>query len=132
MALLAARSAHEKAVTTLQSAEEALEASRQHARETTEMLRLKAEEVEHLRVVKGTDDRERAVKIRELVGDVRLSRLLFGFFAHSGQFTGETGSLAFLRSLSTSLQTISNLVPCFSLEWAIPRHSMLLGRRFRA
>ena len=70
MTYLNARSAHEKALATRQAAEEALEASRQHARETTEMLRLKTEEVEHLRAVKGVDDRERAVKLRELVGDV--------------------------------------------------------------
>ncbi|KAI0034581.1 hypothetical protein K488DRAFT_83876 [Vararia minispora EC-137] len=69
LAAIAARKAHEKARAEMQSAEEALEASRAHAREATEMLRVKAEEVEALRLQKGADDRERAVRVRELVGE---------------------------------------------------------------
>jgi hypothetical protein len=69
LAFLAARQAHEKAQAELRAAEAALEASRAHARETTEMLREKAEEVETLRLQKGTDDRERALRVRDLVGE---------------------------------------------------------------
>ncbi|VDB86659.1 unnamed protein product [Peniophora sp. CBMAI 1063] len=68
LALLAARRAHETALAHSRAAGEALESSRAHARETTEMLREKAEEVETLRVMKGADDRERAVRVRELNG----------------------------------------------------------------
>ena len=68
LALLAARRAHETALAESRAAAEALEASRAHARETTDMLREKAEEVETLRVTKGADDRERAVRVRELNG----------------------------------------------------------------
>ncbi|KZV68190.1 hypothetical protein PENSPDRAFT_736085 [Peniophora sp. CONT] len=68
LALLAARRAHETALAESRAANEALESSRAHARETTEMLREKAEEVETLRITKGADDRERAVRVRELNG----------------------------------------------------------------
>lgn len=68
MAFLAAQAVHEKAQATLRSAEETLEASREHARTTTEMLREKNEELEHLRLTKQADDRERLVKMKQLTG----------------------------------------------------------------
>lgn len=68
MAFLAAQATHEKWQSSLRSAEEALEASREHARHTTEMLREKNEEVEHLRLTKQVDDRERLVKMKQLNG----------------------------------------------------------------
>ena len=41
-------------------------------RETTEMLHEKIEEIERLRIQKQVDDRERAIKVKSLVGEVRL------------------------------------------------------------
>jgi hypothetical protein len=72
MELLAARTAHERGKASLRAAGEVLEASRRHARETTEMLREKMEEVERLRIHKQVDDRERAIKVKSLVGEVSL------------------------------------------------------------
>ncbi|KAI0303583.1 hypothetical protein B0F90DRAFT_1916580 [Multifurca ochricompacta] len=78
MELLIARTANEREQAGLRAAGEVLEASRKHARETTEMLREKMEEVERLRVYKQMDDRERAVKVKGLVGEKRkaFSRIL--------------------------------------------------------
>ena len=76
MQFMAARTAHERGQAALKAAEQALEASRKHARETTEMLRDKMDEVERLRMMKQADDREGAVKMKALVGEVSiLSRL---------------------------------------------------------
>jgi hypothetical protein len=72
MELLAARTANEQGQASLRAAGEVLEASRKHARETMEMLREKTEEVERLRVHKQLDDRERAIKMKGLVGQVSL------------------------------------------------------------
>jgi len=47
-------------------------ASREHVREATEMLREKMEEVERLRIKLQVDDRERAIKVKGLVGEVSL------------------------------------------------------------
>ncbi|KAH9964379.1 hypothetical protein BGW80DRAFT_1123583, partial [Lactifluus volemus] len=69
MELLVARTASEREQASLRAAGEVLEVSRKHARETTEMLREKMEEVERLRVYKQVDDRERAVKVKSLVGE---------------------------------------------------------------
>jgi hypothetical protein len=41
-------------------------------RETAEILHEKMEEVERLRIQKQADDRERAVKVKSLVGEVSL------------------------------------------------------------
>lgn len=77
MDLLIARTANEREQVGLRAAGEVLEASRKHARETTDMLRDKMQEVERLRVYKGVDDRERAVKVKGLVGQRKgLSRIL--------------------------------------------------------
>jgi hypothetical protein len=70
MELLVARTASEREQASLRAAGEVLEVSRKHARETTEMLREKMEEVERLRMYKQVDDRERAVKVKSLVGEV--------------------------------------------------------------
>jgi 50S ribosomal subunit-associated GTPase HflX len=70
MELLVARTASEREQASLRAAGEVLEVSRKHARETTEMLREKMEEVERLRMYKQMDDRERAVKVKSLVGEV--------------------------------------------------------------
>jgi hypothetical protein len=72
MELLAARTANEHGKAGLRAAGDVLEASRRHARETTDMLREKMEEVERLRINKQVDDRERALKVRSLVGEVSL------------------------------------------------------------
>ena len=72
MELLAARTANEREKASLRAAGEVLEASRKHARETTEMLRERMEEVERLRIHKRLDDRERAMKVKSLVGEVSL------------------------------------------------------------
>jgi hypothetical protein len=72
MELLAARIANEQGQVSLRAAGEVLDASRKHARETTEMLREKTEEVERLRIHKQVDDRERAIKVKGLVGEVSL------------------------------------------------------------
>jgi hypothetical protein len=72
MELLAARTANERGQASLRAAGEVLEASRRHARETTEMLREKMEEVERLQIHKQVDDRERAIKMKRLVGRVGL------------------------------------------------------------
>ncbi|KAF8273275.1 hypothetical protein EI94DRAFT_1795347 [Lactarius quietus] len=71
MKLLIARTANEREKAGLQAAGAELEASRKHARETTDMLRDKMQEVEWLRVHKGVDDREGAVKAKGLVGQRR-------------------------------------------------------------
>ena len=65
-----ARQAHETAVNESKSAEEALEAARAYAAQTTEKMREKSEEIENLRIRKSVDDRERAVRARELTGEV--------------------------------------------------------------
>ena len=70
MNVLIARTANEREQAGLRAAGEVLEASRKHARETTDMLRDKMQEIERLRVYKGVDDRERAVKVKSLVGRV--------------------------------------------------------------
>ena len=70
MELLVARTANEREQASLRAAGEVLEVSRKHARETTEMLREKMEEVERLRMYKQVDDRERAVKVKGLIGGV--------------------------------------------------------------
>ena len=70
MKLLIARTANEREQAGLRAAGEELEACRKHARETTDMLRDKMQEVERLRVHKGVDDRERAVKVKSLNGQV--------------------------------------------------------------
>ena len=76
MQFMAARTAHERGQAALKAAEQTLEVSRKHARETTEMLRDKMDEVERLRMMKQADDREGAVKMKALVGEVSiLSRL---------------------------------------------------------
>jgi len=61
----------ERLAKAAQAAGAELEASRKHARETTDMLRDKMQEVEWLRVHKGVDDREGAVKAKGLVGQRR-------------------------------------------------------------
>ncbi|KAH9987317.1 hypothetical protein BJV74DRAFT_842440 [Russula compacta] len=78
MGLLAARTENERGQASLRAAGEVLEASRRHARETTEMLREKMGEVEHLRIHKQVDDRERAIKVKSLgrEGGRRLSKIL--------------------------------------------------------
>ena len=73
MEFLAARTASERGKASLRAAGEVLEASRTHVRETTEMLREKMEEVERLRINKRVDDRERAIKVKSLVGEVSLN-----------------------------------------------------------
>jgi hypothetical protein len=70
MEFLAARTANERGKASLRAAGEVLEASRRHAQYTTEMLREKMEEVERLRIHKQVDDRERAIKVKGLVGEV--------------------------------------------------------------
>ncbi|KAI9461593.1 hypothetical protein BJY52DRAFT_1117071, partial [Lactarius psammicola] len=70
MKVLIARTENEREQAGLRAAGEVLEASRKHAREITDMLRDKMQEVEQLRVYKGVDDRERAVKVKSLVGQV--------------------------------------------------------------
>ena len=72
MQLLAARIAHERGQASQRATGQALEANRKHVRETTEMLRAKMEEVEHLRIQNQADDRERADKVKSLVGEVSL------------------------------------------------------------
>jgi hypothetical protein len=72
MELLTARTANEQGQASLRAAGEVLTASRKHARETMEMLREKTEEVERLRIDKQVDDRERAIKMKGLVGGVSL------------------------------------------------------------
>ena len=72
MQLLVARTANEREQAGLRAAGEELEASRKHARETTDMLRDKMQEIERLRVLKGVDDREGAVKAKGLVEQVSL------------------------------------------------------------
>ena len=74
MELLAAHTANERGKASLRVAGEMLEESRRHRGYTTEMLREKVEEVEHLRIHKQVDDRERAIKVKSLVGEVSLSR----------------------------------------------------------
>jgi hypothetical protein len=76
MKLLIARTENEREQAGLRAAGEELEASRKHARETTDMLRDKMQEVERLRMHKGVDDREGAVKAKSLVGQV--SQTLWG------------------------------------------------------
>ena len=70
MKLLIARTENERELAGLRAAGQELEASRKHARETTDMLRDKMQEVERLRMHKGVDDREGAVKAKNLVGQV--------------------------------------------------------------
>jgi hypothetical protein len=72
MELLAARTANECGKMSLRVAGEVLEESRRHSRWITEMLREKMEEVERLRIQKQVDDRERAIKVKSLVGEVSL------------------------------------------------------------
>ena len=72
MQLLAARIAHERGQAGQRATGQALEASRRHVRETTDMLHEKIEEIERLRIQKQEDDRERAIKVKSLVGEVRL------------------------------------------------------------
>ena len=72
MQLLAARIAHERGQASQRATGQALEASRKHVRETTEMLHEKMEEVERLRIRKQVDDKERAIKVKSLVGEVSL------------------------------------------------------------
>ncbi|KAH8994985.1 hypothetical protein EDB92DRAFT_251924 [Lactarius akahatsu] len=76
MNVLIARTANEREQAGLRAAGEELEACRKHARETTDMLRDKMQEIERLRVYKGVDDRERAVKVKRLVGQKRFNRIL--------------------------------------------------------
>ncbi|KAI9439931.1 hypothetical protein H4582DRAFT_1561555 [Lactarius indigo] len=77
MNVLIARTANEREQAGLRAAGEELEACRKHARETTDMLRDKMQEIERLRVYKGVDDRERAVKVKSLVGQQgKLSRFV--------------------------------------------------------
>ncbi|KAI0043828.1 hypothetical protein FA95DRAFT_1562910 [Auriscalpium vulgare] len=74
---MAALETHQRCQSTLKSHEEALENSRRHARDTTEMLREKMEEVENVQLHKQADDRERAIKIKNLAGEKQgLSRFL--------------------------------------------------------
>jgi hypothetical protein len=70
MELVVARTANEREQASLRAAGEVLEVSRKHARETTELLREKMDEVERLRMYKQVDDRERAVKVKTLTGEV--------------------------------------------------------------
>jgi hypothetical protein len=72
MQLLAARIAHERGQAGQRATGQALEASRRHVRETTDMLHEKIEEIERLQIQKQVDDRERAIKVKSLVGEVRL------------------------------------------------------------
>jgi hypothetical protein len=74
MKVLMARTAHEREQAGLQAAGKELEECRKHARETTDMLRDKMQEVERLRLYKGVDDRERAVKVKSLNGQVSPAR----------------------------------------------------------
>jgi len=83
MELLAARTANERGEASLRAAGEVLEASRRHARETTEMLREKMEEVERLQIHKQVDDRERAIKMKRLVGGAK-ERKPFGRITRPG------------------------------------------------
>ncbi|KAH9003018.1 hypothetical protein EDB86DRAFT_2799375 [Lactarius hatsudake] len=81
MNVLIARTANEREQAGLRAAGEELEACRKHARQTTDMLRDKMQEIERLRVYKGVDDRERAVKVKRLVGQVS-SHVAFGITAN--------------------------------------------------
>ena len=74
MKLLIARTGNEREQAGLRAAGEELEACRKHARQTTKILHDKMQEVERLRVHKGVDDRERAVRVKSLNGQVSLSR----------------------------------------------------------
>lgn len=74
MKVLIARTANEREQAGLHAAGKELEECRKHARETTDMLRDKMQEVERLRVHKGVDDRERAVKAKSLNGQVSPAR----------------------------------------------------------
>ncbi|KAH9178136.1 hypothetical protein EDB89DRAFT_1901729 [Lactarius sanguifluus] len=80
MNVFVARTANEREQAGLRAAGDELEACRKHARETTDMLRDKMHEIERLRVYKGVDDRERAVKVKKLVGQVS-SHVAFGITA---------------------------------------------------
>ena len=51
-------------------------------RETTDMLHEKIEEIERLRIQKQVDDRERAIKVKSLVGEVRLHSVRDGQRIH--------------------------------------------------
>lgn len=72
MQLLTSRITHEREQASQRATGQALVASREHVRETTEMLREKMEEVERLRIKLQVDDKERATKVKSLVGEVSL------------------------------------------------------------
>jgi len=72
MQLLTSSIAHEREQASQRATGQALVASREHVREATEMLREKMEEVERLRIKLQVDDRERAIKVKGLVGEVSL------------------------------------------------------------
>ncbi|KAH9063885.1 hypothetical protein EDB87DRAFT_1600874 [Lactarius vividus] len=76
MNVLIARTANEREQAGLRAAGDELEACRKHARETTDMLRDKMQEIERLRIYKGVDDRERAVKVKSLRGQRKFSRFV--------------------------------------------------------
>jgi len=72
MQLLTARIEHDRWQAIQHATGQALDANSTHVRETTERLRETMEKVERLRIKKQIDDRERAVKVKSLVGEVSL------------------------------------------------------------
>ena len=70
-----ARTKYEAAQAELAALEDVLETSKRNAREATEIMQEKLRDVNMLRAQKGVDDRERELKLVELMGKQKQSTL---------------------------------------------------------